>query len=268
MPEARPLEGLRILVTRPHEQAEGLVGQLRELGASAVALPAIRIEPHRDLGRLDAALRTLATYDWVLFTSARAVELTFERMRRLGLPTEWPRHVRLGAIGPATAASLTRRGLRPTLTPRRFLAEALAEAMGDVAGMRILLPRAEGARPVLPDMLERRGGRVDEIPIYRAVPAAPAPEALAWLETGVDVVTFTSPSTVEGFRRVLKASAWDGRRPGGEPVYACIGPITAEAARRAGCTPGIVAEEHSSEGLVRALVTFFKAPRRPDRDHR
>lgn len=268
MPDGQPLEGLRILVTRPRGQAEGLVGRLRELGASAFALPAIRIEPRQDLGRLDAALRALATYDWVIFTSARAVELIFARIDRLGLPMEWPRHLRLGAIGPATAAALAQRGLRPTLTPRRFIAEALAEAMGDVSGMRILLPRAEGARPVLPETLERRGASVEEIPIYRAVPASPEPEALSWLEAGVDVVTFTSPSTVKGFRQIAKASGLDGVRPAGAPLYASIGPITAEAARRAGFPPAIVAEEHTSEGLVQAMVAFFEGPRRSDGDHR
>lgn len=268
MPDRRPLEGVRILVTRPGGPAESLVARLRGLGASAVALPSIRIEPRQHLPRLDAALRALAMYDWVIFTSARGVELTLERMGRLGLPTESMGRVRLGAIGPATAAALAKHGLQATLTPPRFIAESLVEAMGEVARMRILLPRAEGARRVLPDMLEQRGARVEEIPMYRAVTAEPQAGALSWLEAGVDVVTFTSPSTVNGFRQILTGSGPAGPRLAGEPVYACIGPITAEAARRAGFPPTIVAEEHSSEGLVQAVVAFFAAPRRSDVDHR
>lgn len=262
MPETGPLDGIRFLVTRPKGAGEALAERLSSLGASAVAFPTIRIEPLQDFARLDAALGNLDSYDWLVFTSANGVEAAFERLSCLGLPGPEPGRPRVAAIGPATAGALTERGVSPERTPERFIAESLADSLGPVAGQRILLPRAEAARPILREMLAERGALVDEIAIYRAAPVTPSAEALEWLDQGVDMVTFTSPSTVGGLRQALQASGRDADHLPGDPLFACIGPITARASRNAGYPPSIVAEEHTSEGLVQAIVSYFHTSRR------
>lgn len=265
MPEGKPLAGKRVLVTRPASRAGPLLGRLEALGASAIAFPVIRIEPRPDLAPLDQALARLEAYDWVVFTSAQAVDITWERLPR-SAGRERMRGRRLAAIGPATGEALAKRGLAPALIPDEYVAEALGEAMGDVGGLRILLPRAEGARQVLPQELARRGAHVDEIPIYRAVAAPPEPDVLDEIRRGLDVLTFTSPSTVRAFAEIVTAAGLDALRLPGDPVCACIGPITAAAAGEAGYRPAIVAEIYTADGLVEALCSFFQGGRDHGRD--
>ncbi|MEX2030692.1 MAG: uroporphyrinogen-III synthase [Anaerolineales bacterium] len=258
MSERRPLEGLRILVTRPADRARSLLLRLEELGATPIAFPTIRIEPRRDLSPLDAALKRLESYDWVVFTSVHAVEITWDRLTAGVSLQETMRGRRLAAIGPATAAALHRRGMEPTFVPEEFVAERVAEGLGEVNGLRILLPRAEGARAVLPQELTRRGAQVEEIPLYRAVPAEPEAQALAWIKLGVNVVTFTSPSTVRGFGTILERLGLDPLRLPGDPVCACIGPVTATAAAEAGYRSTLVAKVYTADGLVEALREHFE----------
>ena len=254
MPEIGALDGMRVVVTRPREQAGPLAEALTARGAQVITLPAIRLEPAPDLQPLDAALRRLETYGWVIFTSANAVRLTLERLTAVGLPPTALAARRVAAIGPATAAALEAAGVRPAFVPAEFIAERVAEGLGPVAGLRVLLPRAAGARPALPERLQAAGAHVDEIPIYRAVPLEPAPGARAALARGVDVVTFTSPSTVHGFVQMVQALGLDPRRLPGDPAFVCIGPITAAAAAQAGLPPARVAGDYSAPGLVEALV--------------
>jgi len=256
MPETKPLAGKRILVTRPSGRAEPLLARLESLGAEAISLPVIRIEPFADLSRLDQALARLGTYDWVVFTSAQAVEITWGRLPHSSGPRQLAGR-RLAAIGPATARSLEQHGLSPTLVPGEFVAEGLIDALGDVDGQHILLPRAEGARDVLPETLTDRGARVDEIPIYRAVPTQPDGRALEEIRRGIDAVTFTSPSTVRAFGAILAVEGLDPLRLPGNPACACIGPITAAAASAAGYRPAVLAKVYTTDGLVEALCSFF-----------
>lgn len=266
MPTDRsPLAGRRVVVTRPRPQAEALAARLRAEGAEPVILPVIRLVPAADLRPLDRALRDLARYAWVVFTSANAVRLVVERMQALGLAPQALQRARLAAIGPATAAALRTRGLRVDLVPDTFVAESVAAALPDLKGARVLLPRAAGARPVLPQRLRARGAQVEEIPIYRAVTAGPDPEALDGLSRGVQAVTLTSPSTVRGFLEVTRAAGLDPRALPGEPVFACIGPITAAAAREVGLAPLLVAEAYTVEGLLDVLRAHFSQEARNGR---
>lgn len=256
MHDSKPLAGKRILVTRPAGRAGPLLDQLRSLGATPIAFPVIRIEARRDLSPLDDALGRLEVYDWVVFTSAQAVEIAWDHLPAPG-GAERLRARRLAAIGPATAEALAARGAPPTLVPDEFVAEAVGEGLGDVDGLRILLPRAEGAREVLPEELARRGAQVDVIPIYRAVAAVPEASALEELRQGIDVLTFTSPSTVRAFAEIVSAAGLDPLRLPGDPVCACIGPITAAAASEAGYQPAVVAAVYTADGLVEALCSSF-----------
>jgi uroporphyrinogen III methyltransferase / synthase len=252
-----PLSGKCIVVTRPRHQARSLSEALGELGARVVVAPAIRIEPPSDFGPLDRALSRLEEYDFVVFTSANGVDAVFERLSRLGLvgPSRDRSSVSFVAIGPATAESLRERGFEPALIPERFIAEEVfraLEARGEVRGQSFLLPRADIAREALPELLRAAGGKVDVVVAYRTLPATEEIGRLAGLlgEDEVDVVTFTSASTVRSFFSSLDPS-FTGRF-----AAASIGPVTSKALRDLGVEPAIEAASYTVPGLVEAIVRY------------
>jgi uroporphyrinogen III methyltransferase/synthase len=244
--EDRPLFGRRVVVTRAREQASELVERLAELGAETVELPVIEIGEPADGGvALSRAAAAAASYDWVAFTSANAVERFFAALEAGGGDARSLAGPRVAAIGPGTAAALATRGVRADLVPDHYVAEAVVDAFPDGPG-RVLLPRAAVARDALPAGLAAKRWEVDVVEAYRTRLGVPTPEALA-SAGGADAVTFTSSSTVSNFLQV----AGRERVP---PVVACIGPVTAATAEAAGLDVSVVAEEHTIEGLVRALV--------------
>ena len=195
-----PLQGKRILVTRAQAQAHDLEARLQALGAVPLAFPTIHITPPRDgYAALDAALRELTTFDWVVFTSVNGVDHVWQRLAVLGLDGYVFARLQLAAIGPATAAELAARDLKSVVVPKRFVAEALLEVIPKPAGKRFLLPRAALARDTLRTGLQYAGAQVVEVPAYDTVLPEPSSETLAELETGVDVLTFTASSTVRNF---------------------------------------------------------------------
>jgi uroporphyrinogen III methyltransferase/synthase len=234
-----------------------MVRSLQALGAHVIQLPTIEIRPRSDLAELDQALSNLDAYDWLIFTSVNGVAITWERWLASGHQA-WPEDLRLGAIGPATAGALADRDRPPVYSPDKFVAEALAEGLPQVSGRRILLPRAGGARPVLPERLRARGAKVDEIEIYDSLPASGNRQAIEVVRTGVDVFTFTSPSTVMGAIEVSNQAGLDLVALASDLIIACIGPITAAAAEEAGLRPAVVAEQHDIPGLIEALVKHVK----------
>ena len=249
----KPLWKKRIVVTRPRAQAAGFCQKLAEAGAIPVRFPTIRITPMPDTRRLDAALQRLHDYDWIIFTSVNGVLYCWDRLAAVA-STRLPASLRVAAIGPATAQALREREVDPDFVPAEYIAERIGEGLGDVAGQAILLPRAEAARKTLTTLLADQGARVDEIPAYRTVPEAPSPEAFAALGDGVDVLTFTSSSTVRYYAALVA-----DRMPRGvqEALVACIGPITAETARSLGYEVATVADEYTTDGLIRALEHHF-----------
>lgn len=240
MPQS-PLAGRRIVITRPETDATRLADRLRELEAVPILAPAIRIE-FTDPPELDDALANIAGYDWVIFTSKSGVEAVFRRTQSIAGP-------KVGAIGPATAAMLRERGVEPDLVPAEYVAEAILHALGEVRGLRFLLPRADIAREALVESLERRGARVHEIAAYRTREVSGRRAELGT----VDAVTFTSSSTVRGFLA-------GGPVPVGAKVV-CIGPITAQTAREHGLDVSAVAEHYTEDGLIAALVVAFAGAR-------
>ncbi len=245
------LSGRRVVVTRPEDQAEGLCSRLRALGAEPVEFPVIAIAPPEPGGPLDQALARLSSYDWLIFTSVNGVDCFWARLEALSAgPVRFPA-ARVAAIGPATAAALRQRGVWVSLVPDEYRAEAILDEIGDVAGQRILLPRADIARPALADGLRAKGAQVDEAPAYRTVPSAPSAAAFDALRAGVDVITFTSSSTVRNF--IAQTAQAAGIISTGDPLIACIGPVTAATARELGLRVDVVAKEYTMEGLVKAL---------------
>ncbi len=300
--EDRPLFGKRVLVTRTRKQASILARLLADEGAVPVELPAIEIEPVADRSELEAAIAGLAAgaYAWAVFTSANAVEEFFSAVESQALdarifgayhgPGSQPggTGTRICTIGPATAAALAERGIRADLVPEQYVAESIVEALRPLLdrGDRILVPRAEGARAQLIEGLMALGAEADEVPLYRAaLPAEAPPEALDLLRNGeIDIITFTSSSTVRNLMDILGKNAGvilsstapasldrpaSRRELGGQggrgttlergeatprrPLIACIGPITAQTARDLGLPVDIEATEHTVEGLVAAL---------------
>ncbi len=253
--ENKPLFGRRVLVTRA--QASALSEKLEELGAEPIEFPVIEIVPPEDWGPLDAALERLPHYHWAIFTSVNGVRALLDRLWQLGQDVRALHGVRLCAIGPATAAELERYHLRVDLVPRQYVAESILESIGDVSGQRILLARADIARQVLPLELRRAGASVDEVTAYRTILAdSPADDVYQMLRDGeIDIVTFTSSSTVRNFVEKIKAvegAAWGDDLLDGVMV-ACIGPITAGTAQELGLKVDVIAEEYTIEGLVKCI---------------
>jgi hydroxymethylbilane synthase len=240
-----PLSGLRIMITRADRQAAALSQALVANGADAIACPVISIEA---IPVDPQSLKDLASYDWLVLTSANGVDRLVEVLRQAG--RELPTHIKVAAIGPQTAARIRAMGIEPALVPQRFIAEDLAAALAAVMARnaRILLVRAAGARDVLPDQLRAHGARVDVLETYRAVPPPDLRPRLAACLAGVDMVTFTSSSTVRHFVGALDGQLAD------RITVACIGPITAQTARDLGLRVDIIAQEYTTSGLVNAIV--------------
>jgi len=251
-----PLQGKRIVVTRAQEQATPFSEALTALGATPLLIPTIRIEPVPDLAPLDAALQQLAVFDWLIMTSVNGVAILADRLAALALPPQAWQGVHVAAIGTATAEALRTHGISPTLIPDHFVAEAIIDGLGEVAGKRILLPQAAIARETLAERLVARGALVDAIPIYQTLAADLDGDALQQLGQGVDVITFTSASTVRNLLTAMTAATGATPRFAQETI-ACIGPVTAETARELGLHVDVVATEHTVPGLVAALTAHF-----------
>jgi uroporphyrinogen III methyltransferase/synthase len=260
--EERPLFGRRILVTRPRAQAPRLAEQLEAEGAEVILFPTIAIRPPPDPSALERAVMAAGAYDWIIFTSANGVRAFFERFAARGRDVRELARARLAAIGPETAAALEQRLLRPALLPEDYRAEGLLAALGaeDLAGRRVLLPRAAGARAILPRTLRARGAVVDEVIVYRAEspPGADVAGLRAALADGsVDALTFTSSSTVRNFVELIGRDDVVRLVHEGRPVVACIGPVTAETARELGLRVDVTPASYTVKALTAAIVEHF-----------
>lgn len=258
-----PLAGCTVLVTRAKRQAEGLAAPLEALGARVLVAPVIETVEPLDWAPADEAIQRLARYDWVVLTSANAVDRFTGRMLDLGVPLGALASASVAVVGSATAARLEELGIEPALVPADFRAEGLVEAfaeMGAEPGWRVLIPRAEQAREILPDALRQSGVTVDIVPVYRTVPATPEPAVIEpLLGDEVDVVTFTSPSTVRHFLAWLEAAGLQPADVMAQVTSASIGPVTSEALRAAGHDPQIEAGEYTAAGLVEAIRSWRDA---------
>jgi uroporphyrinogen-III synthase len=191
-----------------------------------------------------------------VFTSVNAVDIIMQQLSD-SLPVhDWS--VKFAAIGPKTADALKARGITPHFVPEEYVAEAILPGLGDLRGKWILLPRAEIARQALPEAIANAGGIAHEIAIYKTLPAQPDADGRAALWSGVDVITLTSPSTVENFLAVARQTGLDPLQLPKNPLFACIGPITEQAAREAGLVNLLVATEYTTDGLIKAISTMEK----------
>lgn len=254
--DQRALSGRTILVTRARHQAGRLAEALRARGATVLEIPAIAMEPPPSYAALDATLRELSAYQWLVVTSANAVEALRGRMAEMGIAPEAFRNVQVAAVGSATTAALRDLGLSVAVTPKEYVAESLVEALGDrVAGQRVLLVRAMVARDVIPDALRERGARVNILDAYRTVIPADSVTAVRTIFAPggrvPDAATFTSSSTVTNFLALLREA---GVATPESMKAISIGPVTSATLRENGWEPAAEADPHDLEGLVAAVL--------------
>ncbi len=254
-----PLLHKRILITRTRHQASDLATQLEALGATTIVIPTIEIVAPDSFSALDAALTCLRTYDWLLFTSANAVDAFHRRAQFLHL-AQLPRHI--AAIGPATLRAANEIGLTVDLVPPQYVAESLAEALiPEAPGKSFLLVRAAEARDTLPEALTAAGATVTIAEAYRNQLPTDSIPALQQLfrspENYPDAITFTSASTVLNLCNLLEAA---NLKLAPSIVLASIGPITSQALRELGHEPTIEAAEPTIPALVESLLTRLSQP--------
>ena len=251
-----PLTGKRILITRAQGQTKEFSSLLKNYGATSIPFSTIEIASPGDWRPLDKAIEHLASYDWVIFTSVNGVKFFTQRLKEKEVNITVLAAKKLCTIGPRTKGELEGMGLKITFMPPEYRAEGVAEGLNalGIQGKKILLPRARGARKILPETLRKAGAVVDEVEAYRAIRPANTQDSLeAILTKGVDVVTFTSSSTVRNFMELVSdKTAMNGIK------IAVIGPITAETVRDYGLEPHITPKEYTIPALVQAIVEYFQ----------
>lgn len=259
-----PLDGVRVLVGRARHQAGALSSELRKRGADVLEIPFIEIRPPRSFQPLDAALKNLKTYDWLILTSVNGVDAMWERLPKLHLTKKSLEHLNIAAIGPATKKAIEKRGVKVHIVPEEYVAESVVRSMKKkVKGKRVLLVRAKIARDVIPKELRKAGAVVDVFEAYETVvPASSRARLRAALKNSTrrpDVITFTSSSTVKNFVQLLGAAgrSRSGKRPPSlkEVFLASIGPVTSATLRELKLGVDIEAREYTIPGLVRAIAT-------------
>jgi uroporphyrinogen-III synthase len=254
-PSSLTLTGVRVLVGRARHQASALSGELRKLGATVLEIPFIEIRPPRSFRQLDAALRNLSDYDWLILTSVNGVESMWDRLDKLRLKKTNLKHLRIAAIGPATRRAIEHRGGKVDVVPQEYVAESVVHSLHKrVKGKRVLLVRAKVARDVIPRELRKAGARVDVVEAYETVVPQSSRRRLRRALTNPrrrpQVVTFTSSSTARNFMALVGSTraSLEGIR------LASIGPVTTSTLRELGLPVNIAAKEFTIPGLVDAIV--------------
>ena len=276
-----PLHGIRVLVGRARHQAGALSSELRQRGADVMEIPFIEIRQPKSFQALDAALKNLAVYDWLILTSVNGIEAMWARMQELRVQKSALQHLRIAAIGPATKKAIEKRGVEVDVVPKEYVAESVVRSLKHkVKGKRVLLVRAKVARDVIPRELRKAGAQVDVVEAYETVVPQSSRRSLraALKHRRPHVVTFTSSSTVRNFVELL--GSFQALRPprkfsrtstrtstrtssGGERslhteldgiLMASIGPVTSATLRELGLPVDISAKEFTIPGLVKAIV--------------
>ena len=261
--DGRPLAGKCILVTRPEEGASRMGEMLADLGACVRLAPIIEIREPEDWTPVDAAIRALDKYGWIIFTSPNGPKFLEKRLANLGVsPGSIPKETSVLAVGPVTVAAVENfLGRAPDKVAEKYVAEgvvALFEGQ-DMAGERVLLPRAKEGRDAIPQALLKMGASVDDVAVYRTTPLGREALRDVWgeLEAGkIDMLTFTSSSALDGFMVAAgeeTAKGWMRRAR-----VASIGPATTATARKWDVRPDVEAAESTIPDMARAIVSFYR----------
>jgi uroporphyrinogen III methyltransferase/synthase len=261
--EQMPLFGRRIVITRATDKVSSFARELRALGAEVIEFPTIEMVAPDSYAVLDAQIARLDTFDWIIFTSATGVDAFIARLRVLATDIRAIGKARIAAIGPATADALKAYALTVDAMPKEYRGEAIVDAIGveKIRGARILIPRAQTAREVLPAMLRERGAaEVIVAPAYKTI--APSGAALdrmrqALSVSGYDLIAFTSSSTASNFVEIAG-------KPNPGTKAAAIGPITAATAEKLGFDIVVKPRDYTIPSLVEAIRDYFASTPRAD----
>jgi len=243
----------KVLITRALDQAGEFAALLEESGFHPLIFPTIEFSPPKDIERVSKIVRNISSYDWVLLTSANGVKFFVENLEKVGPPALLLKNIKVCAVGPKTAEAAENSGLTIDLIPDNFQAEGVLNALGGVGikGKKILFPRAEEGRDVLPGGLEEMGASVELLSLYRTIkPEGKEGKLKAILEKGVDFITFTSGSTVKNFVSILGENnlhLLDGAR------IACISEVTAQTAASLGIQTDILPAQNTTRSLAEAI---------------
>ncbi|MEO1401399.1 MAG: uroporphyrinogen-III C-methyltransferase [Cyanobacteria bacterium J06635_1] len=256
------LAGKTILVTRAAGQSSQFTGLLTAQGATVVGMPALEIRPPSDWQPMDMAIDKIAAFDWLLLTSANAVNFFFDRLIDQGQDLRTLASTKIAVVGKKTAAVLKKRGFRADFIPPNYVADALFGHFPDAQGLKLLFPRVEsGGRDVLVKEFTAQGAEIAEVPAYEsACPAQITPAAKATIDAGqVDVVTFASSKTVRHFAQLMEKDFGKGWRDRLEGVaIASIGPQTSRDCREIFGRADIEAEVYTLDGLTQAIVEWVE----------
>lgn len=257
--DRRPLCGRKIIVTRSAEQAGEFSAKLAGRGATVLECPTINLVEPESWQLLDMAIRDIGSYDWLILTSGNSVRYFFQRLHLLGLDARALAGCKICAVGPKTADEIRLFGIVPDLIPKDYKAEGVVDEFTrlDMHGSRVLFPRADKARDIIPRELKRIGAHVDSPVVYRNVfPARLPPETLFALEKrSVDCITFTSSSTVQNLAAMLGEELMLDMLRG--VVVASIGPITSKSCRELGLRVDIEPATYTLDALTLAIETHF-----------
>ncbi|MBD5607573.1 MAG: uroporphyrinogen-III C-methyltransferase, partial [Desulfovibrio sp.] len=256
-----PLLGKTIIVTRAREQASDLARGLAKLGAAIIECPAIKIEPLTDYSKADAAIKNIAEYQWIIFTSANGVKYFWQRLNSEGLDSRALWRAKIVAIGPGTADALLKNGVIADFIPSSFVAEEVANQLigqegAALANQKVLIPRAAKARSVLPDELSAADMIVDVVPVYETVAGEGCGDDIAKLieEGRVDCATFGSSSSVANFLDIVSV---DALKAASGLALAAIGPITARALSDKGLSATIQPDQYTIPALIKAIAQYY-----------
>ncbi|MCL6587687.1 MAG: uroporphyrinogen-III synthase [Anoxybacillus sp.] len=249
-----PLAGKTVLVTRGKEQARAFSEQLKQAGAIPVEIPLISISAVTETKEIEECVRELPNYDWLVFTSANGVRFFFSFVRDTApLPN-------VAVVGKKTAIALEKRGITPSVVPDEFVAEGLIEAIKPLVKPtdRVLLVKGNLARPTLKEALVQLGADVTDLVVYETKMNESGKAQLLELlkKNAIDVLTFTSPSTVASFMNIMNEIEWQPLLA--HCAIACIGPVTKQAAENVGLPIHICPENYTIDGMIKAMETFFQ----------
>jgi uroporphyrinogen III methyltransferase/synthase len=259
-PSKKKLAGKRIVNTRAKAQARELSDRLRACGAEVIELPTIEIVPASPGGELDREISALEKYEWLLFTSTNSVDVFIKRVLALRYDLNALKNIRIASIGPGTTGALEGYKIKPTLTARDSVGEGFAASLREFTDWnrkKVLLPRAEKARDIVPDTLSKLGADLTVVTVYRTVATKGIDRSVVEIITTnrYDCIAFTSSSTFENLVKIIGHDTFEKIKP--VLKAASIGPATSETIREAGIEPIVEAEVHTISGLVEAIAEYF-----------
>jgi uroporphyrinogen III methyltransferase/synthase len=249
----------KVLVTRASGQAEVFAHQLQNAGLEAVIFPVIEFAPPEDPQPLAEAIRNITTYDWLIFTSSNSVRFFIDALHKEGKTVSNLSGLKICAVGPKTAEAVKMEGIAIDLIPEQYQAEGVLEAFKEtgIKGKKILFPRAKEGRELLPEGLKQMGAELNLVPVYRTVkPEGKEMQLEGILEKGIDIISFTSGSTVKNFLEILGGK----RQLIAGPRIACISDVTAKVATKYGFEVDIIPKENTTESMVEAIYRYFTDP--------